>query len=165
MKITIDDVLSHNPCDDYDTECLEELYAGREALTPREIAALNIPAAARLWALIHCGMTARQLRLFACDCATRLTAARDALLKAIQVARIYIAGNSDTETLRDAYAEAASVHHSAAYIAYAAATAEDPACANFAFETALFAAAAAAKAGDERKWQLRRALQYCEEQQ
>lgn len=46
---TVDDVLSYKPCAAYDRARITELFAGRAALTLREILALDIPAADRVW--------------------------------------------------------------------------------------------------------------------
>ena len=51
---TVDQVLAWDPCDSYTRERLTTIFAGRESLTAREIAALtDVPWRDRLWTLRH----------------------------------------------------------------------------------------------------------------
>jgi hypothetical protein len=50
---TVDDVLALRPCDAYTRERVMDLFAGRPALTPQDVAVLAIPAEDRLWALLR----------------------------------------------------------------------------------------------------------------
>jgi hypothetical protein len=50
---TVDDVLALRPCDAYARERVMDVFAGREALTAQDVAALAIPAEDRLWALLR----------------------------------------------------------------------------------------------------------------
>ena len=52
---TIDEMLSHSPCEDYPRERLEELWAGRERLSVLDILELDIPAEDRVWAALRAG--------------------------------------------------------------------------------------------------------------
>ena len=51
--LTVDQCMSLNPCPDYPRARVESLWAGREALTAGEVAALPIPHADRLWCLLR----------------------------------------------------------------------------------------------------------------
>jgi hypothetical protein len=51
--VTVDQVMAWHPCANYTREVVAELFAGRDALTARDIAALDISAEDRLWALLH----------------------------------------------------------------------------------------------------------------
>jgi hypothetical protein len=52
---TVDEMLSHQPCEDYPRERLVELWAGRERLSVLDILDLDIPAADRVWAALQAG--------------------------------------------------------------------------------------------------------------
>jgi hypothetical protein len=128
MKITVDMVMAANPCAEYPLSRVEVLWAGRESLTPREIAALEIPEDDRLWALISRCLDERQQRLFACDCAERaltLVGSPDPRsVEAIRVARMYAAGDATKEQLAAARAAAWDAARAAAWdAAWAAARA------------------------------------------
>jgi uncharacterized protein (UPF0210 family) len=51
MKITVDMVMAEKPCSRYSRERVEELWAGRESLTPTEVIELPIPAVDIGWLL------------------------------------------------------------------------------------------------------------------
>lgn len=52
IRYTVDDIMNEKPCmPDYPRKRVEALWAGREGLTPREIAALDIQIYDRIWAL------------------------------------------------------------------------------------------------------------------
>lgn len=51
MMLTVDDVYRFNPCPDYPHSRIVELFGGRETLSLREIAALDIPTTDRMWVL------------------------------------------------------------------------------------------------------------------
>lgn len=51
MEITVAEMMGFGPCSDYPESRVVELWAGRDTLTPIEIAALDIPVDARSWAL------------------------------------------------------------------------------------------------------------------
>jgi len=50
-RYTVDDIMALRPCSEYTRSRVEELWAGRDGLTAREIAALDIPIGDRTWAL------------------------------------------------------------------------------------------------------------------
>jgi hypothetical protein len=52
-RITVDQVMAWEPCDYYTRERVEALWAGRESLSLREIAALDIPGKDVLWVICH----------------------------------------------------------------------------------------------------------------
>ena len=70
LKVTVDQVMSWEPCDDYTRERVEELFAGRESLSALEITELDIPAKDIMWAVL-CEelLPAEILHKFACRCA------------------------------------------------------------------------------------------------
>jgi len=50
-RYTVDDIMALRPCSEYTRSRVEELWAGRDGLTAREIAALDIPIKDRTWVL------------------------------------------------------------------------------------------------------------------
>ena len=50
---TIDQMLACEPCAEYDRIRITVLFAGRETITTRDILALDIPAADRVWAALQ----------------------------------------------------------------------------------------------------------------
>ena len=52
---TIDEMMAMRPCKQYPRERLGQLWAGRARLSVLDIAALDIPAADRVWALLEDG--------------------------------------------------------------------------------------------------------------
>jgi len=50
---TIDDIIALNPCERYQRERIDELFAGREELTTLEILDLDIQACDRIWAVVR----------------------------------------------------------------------------------------------------------------
>ena len=53
LTVTVDQVMAWGPCDDYTHERVEELFAGREALSAMDITELDIPAKDIIWALLR----------------------------------------------------------------------------------------------------------------
>ena len=52
MQYTMADIMAEGPCEDnYPVERVEELLAGRESISPRQIAELDIPILDRIWIL------------------------------------------------------------------------------------------------------------------
>jgi hypothetical protein len=51
--VTVGEVLAWGPCDTYTKPFLEDLWAGRKALTAVEIGQLKIPRGHRLWAVVR----------------------------------------------------------------------------------------------------------------
>ena len=68
--VTIDEVLSWNPCDIYTREALQKLAGRKLKMSGLQILALKIPVADQFWAILKHGfLSEKDLRLFACDCA------------------------------------------------------------------------------------------------
>lgn len=80
--VSVDDIMRFGPCDPYDRERIEKLFAGREQVTALEILGAGIPARDRLWVVLHEELVPAQvLHEFACWDAARAavrTAAWDA---------------------------------------------------------------------------------------
>lgn len=53
MVLTVDEVWDFSPCPDYPYERIVELFNGRETLSLREIADLDIPLGDRMWVLCN----------------------------------------------------------------------------------------------------------------
>jgi len=112
---TVEDIMSLDPCEDYPRWRVSALWAGRESLSAREIAALDIPPEDRIWALTRL-VTSRTVRLFACDCAERsLKRVVDAggstdprSWDAIITSRLYADGDRTYDDLRAAWSAARS---------------------------------------------------------
>ena len=51
VTYTVEDIMSEGLCEEYTVEKVEELLAGRESISPRQIAELNIPILDRIWIL------------------------------------------------------------------------------------------------------------------
>ena len=159
--ITVEQIMSWGPCDDYPEPRVLELFGDHKSVTPIEILDYpGIPVADRLWVLLREDIIpARELREFACDCAERVLPLWDARYPddarprdCIAVARRYARGEATKKELdagcAAAYA-AADAFASAAYAAYAAMDA--------AYVAAYVAAYAAADAAErEREWQVER---------
>ena len=174
--LTIDLVMSWNPCKEYTLERVEELFAGREALTPQEVAALDIPAKDKLWVLLRGEiLPAEVLHELACKFAERpLLRERDAgrepdprSWKAIEAKRAWLRGeinNEELEVARDAAGAAWAATRNAAWDAAMAATeaAVGAPAWDIAWATAGVTARDAASAGfgdAEHEWQLARVLE------
>lgn len=59
-KLTIDDVLNHNPCPGYTRERVEELFAGRETITAKDILAMDIGNLDKIWIIDVAGMVSEE---------------------------------------------------------------------------------------------------------
>ena len=69
LAVTVDQVMSWPPCEDYTRERVEELFAGREAMTALEILELDIPCEDILWAVLREELIpAETLHEFTCRC-------------------------------------------------------------------------------------------------
>jgi len=160
--ITVEQIMSWGPCDDYPEPRVRELFGDHKSVTPIEILDYpGIPVADRLWVLLREDIIpARELREFACDCAERVLPLWDARYPddarprdCIAVARRYARGEATKKELdagcAAAYAAADAFASAAAYAAYAAMDA--------AYVAAYVAAYAAADAAErEREWQVER---------
>lgn len=100
---TVGDVMRAGPCQEYTEVRVLALWAERERLTVREIAALEIPYHHRCWALVELCLDDRARRLFACDCAEdalgRVPELDRRFADVIEVARKYAEGATSTEAL------------------------------------------------------------------
>ena len=158
---TVGLVMSWQPCEEYPRKRVEELFAGRESLTSQEVAALDIPAADRLWVLLREEIIpAEVLHELACEFAERaLLRERDAgrepdpvYWKAIEAKRTWLRGEIDDERLK---------------LARAATWCAPPTAARSAAEASAMAAARAAAwhatsgaaNASECEWQLTRVLE------
>jgi hypothetical protein len=139
MRITINQVMSWRPCDQYSIERVTELFAGRDTLTIADVFALPIPAKDRLWVLLRedC-VPAPTLHEFACrvaEHALQSTGSADPRsVAAIAAKRSWVRGDISDQDLAAAWdtasvaaRAAASAADSAAYCvaAMAAASAAD----------------------------------------
>ena len=118
-RVTVDNVMWWGPCPGYPRKRIEGLFAGRETLGWREIAALDLPAADPLWWLLRPEfLSARRLHLLACDFAEAVLPLADdpRSAEAIRVKRLWVDGQATDEELaaagkaaREAAREAARV--------------------------------------------------------
>ena len=123
ITVTVDQILEMRPCEGYTQARIEELWNGKKALTPTEIAALDISADDRLWALVRL-MDERTQRIFACDCAERTLAVYEREYPddsrprdTIAVARRYADGDATVEELAAAWDAAWDAARNAAWAA------------------------------------------------
>jgi hypothetical protein len=118
-KITIPQLMAYKPCTTYGAHVVERLYAGREALTLRDVLELEIPAVDRLW-VVFCGFwfTHAQYVEIACriaDTAMRFIPAWELRPQAaINAARGFAAGTVTREQLAAAGAAARAAAGAAA---------------------------------------------------
>jgi hypothetical protein len=72
MQYTIADIMAEGPCsDNYPVERVEALMAGRESVSPQQIAVLDIPLLDRIWTL---GRLLRRLSPWRARRVTRMVA-------------------------------------------------------------------------------------------
>ena len=99
--IIVSAIMAARPCEGYPESRVRALVG--DGLTPRQLAALDIPAEDRLWALIMCAMDDRQRRLLACDCAERALGRVEnpdpRSLQAVAVSRRYAYGDATDDEL------------------------------------------------------------------
>ena len=134
----------------YSDERLAELIP-EEGLTPAQVAALDIPADDRRWALVYaCEADDSTLRLHAVWCARRANPADPRSLAALDVAERHARGEATDEELAAAWAPAWDAAWAAAWDAGAAAWA----AARAAAEAASWAAAGAVAWAAEREAQV-----------
>ena len=68
--VTVDEVMSWEPCKEYPRERVTALFADRETITALDVLEMDIPAEDRLWAVLREEMVpAPILHEFACRCA------------------------------------------------------------------------------------------------
>lgn len=150
--VTVAEIMALGPCSDYPVEVVTALWAGREALTIAEVAALPISASDRFWALSGL-LPARAQRLLACDIAGVALArhwnsddTRPA--DAIAAARRHADGLATAAELAAAWAAARDAGRSAARDARAASWAASRAAARAAEAASWAASWAAARAAE-----------------
>jgi len=181
--VTIDEVLSWNPCEEYTKEILQKLAGRKRKMSGLQILALKIPAQDRFWAILKHGfLSDRDLRLFACDCAEHVLHFFEKKFpvdkrprECIEVARRFVMGEATADEM-DAAGNAARDAGDAAWDAGNAArdAAWDAGDAAWAAGNAAWAAAgnAAWAAGNaagnaawvkEQAWQVKRLKKYLEE--
>ena len=123
QAVTVDQVLSWEPCDDYTPERVTELFAGRETVTALDILAMDIPPDDKLWAVCREELIpAATLHEFACRCAeAALMREREAGREpdtrswaAIEAKRAWLRGEIDSEQLSVAWAAAWAAARAAA---------------------------------------------------
>lgn len=68
MQITVQNIMGLRPCEEYPQDRVEALWDYREAISPAELAALDIPQEHRMWALVAL-MSDSNRRSFARRCA------------------------------------------------------------------------------------------------
>ena len=107
-SVTVDDVMSWEPCGPYTTERVTSLFAGRARVTALDVCAMDIPVKDILWAVLRKNMVEeRVLHLFACWCAEQaLIAEREAGREpdpaswvAVEVKRRWVDGAASDEEL------------------------------------------------------------------
>ena len=188
--VTIDEVLSWNPCEEYTKERLRKLAGRRKKMSGLQILALKIPVADRLWAILwHGFLSNKDLRLFACDCAEHVLGIFEKKYpedkrpqECIETARRFaygLATEKERDAARDAAGDAAgdaawdaaraagdawaAAGAAAGDAAWAAAWAAAGAAAGDAAWDAARAAAGAAAWAKEEAWQVKRLKRYLED--
>ena len=69
-KVTIDQVLAWEPCENYDRSFIKQLFNGRESLNTQDILELAIPTEDKMWAFLRPEfLSEKSMRLFAANCA------------------------------------------------------------------------------------------------
>ena len=162
MKITVDQIMAWGPCSPYTDARVRELVG--DGLTPREIAALDIPPEDRFWALTNL-LDERDCRLLACDIAesvVHFTGDDPRCVDAIRISRRYAFGLADHDELSIARAAARASACDATWAAVDAARATADAAWAAARTTAAsawpaWAAVAAARATADAAWAAARA--------
>jgi len=168
--VTVDQVMAWNPCGcngphdgkNYTRQRVQKLAAGRDTITPHDIAAAEIPIADKLWAIVRLEFYSdQQLHLLACDFAEHVVHLADspASQAAIDTKRAWLRGEATDEELAAARAAAwAAAWDAAGAAARDAAGAAAWAAAGAAARDAARAAARAAAGAAEIEWQLAAAL-------
>jgi hypothetical protein len=122
LSVTLDDVLSWEPC--YSEDRLRELAAGRERITALEALDLPVPAKDRLWLVLREEFVPGPvLHEFACRCAESalaLVESRGAIIdprsrEAIRVKRAWLRGGATREELAAAGDAAGDAARAAAW--------------------------------------------------
>ena len=154
LRVTINQVMDWEPCEEYTRERVAKLYGRRKYLNALQILDLDIPAEDRIWAVCHEELVdPTTLRLFACreaELALNRVKRRGGKVdprsrEAIRVARRYARGQATDEELAAAEAAATAAAAGATWAAWAAWAAEAAWAAAEASWAAAWAAAWAAE--------------------
>ena len=182
--VTVDAVMAWIPCKEYTRELVTALFAGRDTLSARDIAGLDIPSEDKLWSMLRNEfLTDNQMHVLACDFAERvvhLCGADPHPQAAIDAKRAWVRGEITGDELAAARAAAWAAARDAAWdaawgaawatawaTAWDAARAAAWATARDAAGAARDAAGAAAWAAgrdDEWAWQIGHVLEVIEEE-
>jgi hypothetical protein len=162
--ITVDMIMALEPC--WTRERVEGIFGKRKSMHLRTLLKdKRVPAEDRLWvALREDFMWARDLRIFACDCAdralSRVKYPDPRSVGAVRVARLYADGKATGDELTAAWYAARDAARSAAGYAagYAARDAAGYA-ARYAGRSAAGYAARYAARSAERDWQIQRLME------
>ena len=170
--VTVDAVMAWNPCREYTNDRVTALFAGRETLSARDIAGLDIPSEDKLWSMLRNEfLTDNQMHVLACDFAERvvhLCGADPHPQAAIDAKRAWVRGEITDYELAAAWGAARGAARAAARAAAwatawdAARTAAYAAAGDDAW-TAAWTAAYAAAGDAEQAWQIGRVLEVIEE--
>ena len=157
-RITVDLVMSFNPC--YDRETINKLFAGKKWMLPTTVLKLDtVSYGDKLWLLCRSDfLDDKRWRLFACDCAERVLSIFEKEYpddnrprKAIETARLFANGEATQKELDAAWDAASDAAWSSARSA----------AWDAAWSASWDAARAGVWAGDaEQKWQLDRLAMY-----
>jgi|SRR3989344_1058720 len=126
--ITVKQIMSWRPCPPWTEERVRDVFAGRRSLTPLEVCGLkDVPANDRLRVILREEVIpARELRLIACWCATRVLRAErvagrepdERSWAAVAVSRRYADGLATAEELAAARDAAWAAYYITAAVAY-----------------------------------------------
>lgn len=115
LRVTVESVMSWEPCEDYPEELVRKLFGRKKYLTARQILDLDIPAQDRLWPVLRPKLLPEKLlHEFACDIAEyALKQEREAgrepderSWEVVRIKRLWIHGEASDEEL-DAARDAA----------------------------------------------------------
>ena len=145
---TIEDIIELDPCEEYTEERLKELWAGREALSRREILELDIDIDDKNWVvpqLVSTEVVVKWAHLCAHEAKKHAATVVNAAAAAARSAGS--AGYAHAAAANTRYA-AANPRYAAEYAGYAADHAADAAAARYAFAAEYAARSAALSAAD-----------------
>jgi ribosomal protein L12E/L44/L45/RPP1/RPP2 len=121
-RVTVDEVMSWEPCEKYTRTRVTELFAGRKTVSAMNVLGMDIPADDKLWAVLHPEMIPEPaLHEFACRVAHACLTARrkeghkidPRSWRAIRVKRAWLEGKATDEALASARSAAYSAARSA----------------------------------------------------
>ena len=155
-SVTVDDVMSWEPCGPYTRERVTSLFAGRDRVTALDVCAMDIPTEDILWAVLREDMVEeRVLHLFACWCAEQALQVErkdgrepdPASWVAVEVKRRWVDGMASDDELAVARADAWATAGGAARATWATAGGDAWSAAWFTARAAAWAAAWSAARG------------------